>query len=142
MYYKGRKYIGSLILTGCLCFFSPFAAAQEKPANLKNQSIEQKLNDAQTALASADLASAEKLVREALAVSPRSVTARTLAGIIADRKNDLTTAEKHFALAARLAPLAPETRNNYGAILVRLNRRAEAAREFTASLAANPNQPS
>ncbi|HEX8733922.1 MAG TPA: tetratricopeptide repeat protein [Pyrinomonadaceae bacterium] len=143
MYYKGRKYIGSLILTGCLCFFSPFATpAQGKPANLKNQSIEQKLNDAQTALAAGDPAAAEKLVGEVLAVSPRSVAARTLAGIIADRKNDLAAAEKHFALAARLAPNAPETRNNYGAILVRLNRRTEAAREFTASLAANPNQPS
>jgi Tfp pilus assembly protein PilF len=143
MRYQGRKYIGSLILTGCLwCFCPPFAPAQTKPANLKNQSIEQKLSDAGSALAANDLALAEKLLREVLAISPRSVEAHTLAGIVADRKNDLRAAEKHFALAARLAPKAPETRNNYGAILVRLNRRAEAAREFTASLAANPNQPS
>ncbi|HEY0049945.1 MAG TPA: tetratricopeptide repeat protein [Pyrinomonadaceae bacterium] len=143
MHYKGRKYIGSLILTGCLCCFCPFfVSAQPKTVSLKNQSIEQKLSDARSALAAADLTLAEKLLREALALSPRSVTAHSLAGIVADRKNDLTTAEKHFALAARLAPKAPETRNNYGAILLRLNRRTEAAREFTASLTANPNQPS
>ncbi|HEX8246714.1 MAG TPA: tetratricopeptide repeat protein [Pyrinomonadaceae bacterium] len=143
MLYKGRKYIGSLILTGCVwCFCPPLVVAQPKPANLKNQSIEQKLSAAQSALAAADITRAETLLREVLAVSPRNVTAHTLAGIVADRKNDLTTAEKHFALAAGLAPQAPETRNNYGAILVRLNRRTEAAREFTASLAANPNQPS
>ena len=148
MRYQGRKYIGSLILTGCLwCFCPPLpASAQVKPkpspANLKNQSIEQKLADAQNALAAQDLTLAEKLLREVLTISPRDVTAHTLAGIVADRKNDLRAAEKHFALAARLAPRAPETRNNYGAILVRLNRRAEAAGEFSASLAANPNQPS
>ncbi|MDQ3801398.1 MAG: tetratricopeptide repeat protein [Acidobacteriota bacterium] len=145
MLYKARKYIGSFLLTGCVwCFYTPSASTAQptKPANLKNQSIEQKLSEAGDALASSDLARAEKLVREVLAVAPRNVTAHSLAGIIADRKNDLAAAEKHFALAARLAPQAPETRNNYGAILVRLNRRAEAAREFTASLAANPNQPS
>jgi len=143
MRYQGRKYIGSLILTGCLwCFCPPFAAAQGKPANLKNQSTEQKLSAAGSALAAGDLVRAAKLLREVLAVSPRSVPAHTLAGIVADRQNDLTTAEKHFATAARLAPQSPETRNNYGAILVRLNRRTEAAREFAASLAANPNQPS
>ncbi|HEX8367983.1 MAG TPA: tetratricopeptide repeat protein [Pyrinomonadaceae bacterium] len=143
MRYKGRKYIGSLILTGCLwCFCPPFTSAQPKTANLKNQSIQQKLTDAGSALAAADFARAEGLLREVLAVAPRNIAAHSLAGIVADRKNDLTTAEKHFALAARLAPQAPETRNNYGAILLRLNRRTEAAREFTASLAANPNQPS
>jgi type IV pilus assembly protein PilF len=146
MLYRARKYIGSLLLTGCVwCFYPPSASMAQptKPAaNLKNQSIEQKLSEAGDALASGDLARVEKLVREVLAIAPRSVAAHTLAGIVADRKNDLAAAEKHFALAARLAPQAPETRNNYGAILVRLNRRAEAAREFTASLAANPNQPS
>jgi Tfp pilus assembly protein PilF len=143
MRYKWRKYIGSLVLTGCLwCFCPHVAAAQPKPANLKNQATEQKLNEAREALAAQDLARAEKLLREVLAVSPRSVTAHSLAGIVADRKNDLTAAEKHFATAARLAPTSPETRNNYGAILVRLNRRTEAAGEFAASLKANPNQPS
>ncbi|HEX9960495.1 MAG TPA: tetratricopeptide repeat protein [Pyrinomonadaceae bacterium] len=143
MRYKGRKYIGSLILTGCLwCFCPPLISAQPKPANLRNQTTEQKLSAAREAAAAQDLARAEKLLREVLAVSPRNVTAHSLAGIVADRKNDLTTAEKHFATAARLAPQSPETRNNYGAILVRLNRRTEAAREFTASLKANPNQPS
>ena len=143
MHNQGRKYIGSLILTGCFwCFYPHFATAQLKPAILKKQSIEQKLDDVGKALASEDLARAEMLLREILSVSPRNVTAQSLAGIVADRKNDLVAAEKHFALAAKLAPKSPETRNNYGAILLRLSRKSEAAREFTASLAANPNQPS
>jgi protein O-GlcNAc transferase len=143
MRFKGRKFIGGLFLTGCLCsFYPPFAAAQAKPVNSKNQSTEQKLKDAADAVTGNDLDRAEKLVREVLAIAPRNATAHTLAGIVADRRNDLTAAEKHFATAARLAPNLPETRNNYGAILLRLNRQTEAAREFTASLSANPSQPS
>ncbi len=89
-----------------------------------------------------DLADAKKILQPIVARQPRSVIAHTLAGIIADKENDLPNAQKHFAAAARLAPQAPETRNNYGAILVRLNRKTEAAKEFSASLAANPNQAS
>lgn len=143
MRFKGRKFIGGLFLTGCLCsFYPPFAPAQTKPVNSKNQSTEQKLKEAGDALIAGNLALAEKLLREVLAIAPRNQAAHTLAGIAADRRNDLIAAEKHFATAARLAPNLPETRNNYGAILLRLNRQTEAAREFTASLAANPSQPS
>lgn len=85
---------------------------------------------------------AAEALKRVLAAEPKNITAHTLAGIVANRQNDLKTAEKHFAIAARLQPNAPETRNNYGAILFRLNRLGEAAKEFEASLKANPNQPS
>jgi Tfp pilus assembly protein PilF len=137
MYLKLRKYTGWLVLIG-LSFCLPAEAA----AQAKNQAVEQKLTQAAAALSAGDLSGSEKILLEVLQSAPRNSTAQTLAGIIADRKNELPKAEKHFAAAARLAPNSPEARNNYGAILLRLSRRAEAAREFTASLAINPQQAS
>ena len=71
-----------------------------------------------------------------------SVDAHTNRGMIAANANDLKEAERHFAAAASLAPSDPSTRNNYGAILMRLGRTAEAQTEFEASLKLNPNQVS
>ena len=62
--------------------------------------------------------------------------------MIAAEANDLKEAEQHFAAAASLAPSDPSTRNNYGAILMRLGRTAQARTEFEASLKLNPDQPS
>ena len=69
-----------------------------------------------------------------------NVDAHTNQGIIAAEANDLKKAERHFAAAASLAPSDPSTRNNYGAILMRLGRTAEARVQFEASLKLNPNQ--
>jgi Flp pilus assembly protein TadD len=71
-----------------------------------------------------------------------SVDAHTNLGMIAAEANNLKEAEKHFAAAASLAPSDPSTRNNYGAILMRLGRTAQALTEFETSLKLNPNQPS
>ena len=71
-----------------------------------------------------------------------SVDAHTNRGMIAANANDLKEAERHFAAAASLAPSDPSTRNNYGAILMRLGRTAEAQTEFEASLKLNPDQTS
>lgn len=71
-----------------------------------------------------------------------SVDAHTHQGMIAAEANDLKEAERHFAAAASLAPSDPSTRNNYGAILMRLGRTAEARTQFEASLKLNPDQPS
>ena len=70
-----------------------------------------------------------------------SVDAHTHQGMIAAETNDLKGAERHFAAAASLAPSDPSTRNNYGAILMRLGRTAEARTQFEASLKLNPDQP-
>ena len=71
-----------------------------------------------------------------------NVNEQTHLGVVAAQANDLKQAERHFAAAASLAPSDPATRNNYGAILMRLGRTDEARSEFEASLKLNPDQPS
>lgn len=71
-----------------------------------------------------------------------TVDTHTHLGVRAAEANDLKEAERHFAAAASLAPSNPSTRNNYGAILMRLGRTSEARTEFEASLKLNPDQPS
>ena len=68
--------------------------------------------------------------------------AHTHLGMKAAEANNLKEAERHFAAAASLAPTEPSTRNNYGAILMRLGRTAEARTQFEASLKLNPDQVS
>lgn len=92
------------------------------------------------ALERGDSITAKKLLRSALAIDPTNFTARTYLGIIADRAGQLGEAEHQFAAAATAAPSSPETRNNHGAILLKLGRKREAAAEFEASLRLNPNQ--
>ena len=71
-----------------------------------------------------------------------NVDTQTHLGMLAAEANELKEAERHFAAAASLAPFDPSTRNNYGAILMRLGRTAEARTQFEASLKLNPDQPS
>lgn len=82
--------------------------------------------------------SASALVQQ----TSKGVDEQTHLGMIAAQANNLKEAERHFAAAASLAPTDPATRNNYGAILMRLGRTAEARSEFEASLKLNPDQPS
>lgn len=123
-----------------LCFCCAGSSAQKKTAPADNQKIEKLLAETTAALQTGDFARAKLMLRQVLSITPRDSAANTLAGIVADKENDLQSAEKHFALAAKVAPESPETRNNYGAILLRLGRKKEAAAEFTASLSMNPNQ--
>ncbi|MCA1573415.1 MAG: tetratricopeptide repeat protein [Acidobacteria bacterium] len=67
--------------------------------------------------------------------------AATLA-VIADRANDLTEAERHFAAAAKSAPSSSAALNNYGAVLMRMGQFEKASAQFQASLKINKNQPS
>ena len=143
MRYKRGKFTESFIaVIAFLCLFSVFGTAQTKSSQSKNQTIEEQIAKASGAVEAGNFAAAKLVLQKLLISAPREAVVHTLAGIVADRENDLAAAEKHFALAARLAPNAPETRNNYGAILVRLNRKTAAAAEFAASLKANPKQSS
>lgn len=72
----------------------------------------------------------------------QNVDTHTHLGMKAAEANNLKEAERHFAAAASLAPSEPSTRNNYGAILMRLGRTAEARTQFEASLKLNPDQVS
>ncbi len=118
-------------------FFVVRGQSPKKPQN----STAQKTASASELVGKGEFAAAEVLLRKIIAAEPNNVTARTLAGIAADRRNDLQSAEKHFAIAAKLKPDSPEARNNYGAILFKLKKPEVAAREFSASLLINPNQP-
>lgn len=89
-----------------------------------------------------DFKAASNLLQQALNNNNKSVKIQTLAGIVAEKRNKLVEAEKHFAAAAKLDSNAAAARNNYGAILFRAGKKAAAAREFAASLKINPNQPS
>jgi len=141
MHYSREKNTGILITAIIfVCFFCNSSSAQAKSSSGSNQKIEELIAESTNALQTGDFIRAKTTLQKVLSMAPRNVTANTLAGIVADKENDLPKAEKHFALAAKLAPEAPETRNNYGSILLRLNRKIDAAREFAASLKANPQQ--
>jgi Tfp pilus assembly protein PilF len=100
------------------------------------------VNDGVVALERGDKARAKVIFEQTLKSDPRNVDAHTYLGMIAAETNELNEAERHFAAAASLAPTEPSTRNNYGAILMRLGRTAQAQTEFEASLKLNANQPS
>lgn len=127
----------AIALTAVFCSHS----WAQKPRTAK-ESHEKLLEQAVEAVRGENFPEAAAVLKRLLEADPKNAAAHTLSGIVADRQNDLKTAERHFAIAARLQPEAPETRNNYGAILLRLKRTGEAAKQFAASLRANPNQPS
>jgi len=135
---KNTKNLIAAIVFLCFCF--NISLAQTKSSAVNTQKIEKLLAESVAAFQTGDFIRTKAILREVLRVAPRNQAANTLAGIVADKENDLAKAEKYFALAAKIAPNAPETRNNYGAILLRLGRKKEAAKEFTASLAASPKQ--
>lgn len=147
MFFRRQNLIGTRILTNfcfaaciLLCVFAIEAQTKHTPA--QNESNNKLLAEAASALDAEDLSRAAAVLQKVLLSEPRNSAAHTLAGITADRQNNLEAAEKHFATAAKLSPDAPEARNNYGAILLRLKKKPEAAKEFAASLRANPNQRS
>jgi Tfp pilus assembly protein PilF len=94
------------------------------------------------ALARGDEGAARDSFTKALQADPDNVDAHTYLGVLADRAGDLKDAERHFAAAATFAPFSAATRNNYGAVLVRLGRTQLAAAQFEASLKLDPAQPS
>ncbi len=71
---------------------------------------------------------------------PKSVTAHTYLGIIADTRGDLVGAANEFGAALKESPHSASARNNYGVVLMRQGKEAEAARQFEASLQLNPSQ--
>jgi len=100
------------------------------------------VNDGVAAFERGDKSRAKLIFEQTLKNDPRNVDAHTYLGMIAAESNEFNEAERHFAAAASLAPSEPSTRNNYGAILMRLGRTAQAQTEFEASLSFNSNQPS
>lgn len=100
------------------------------------------LEAAVTAIEGIDLTTAKTILNQVVKSLPNNDVAQTLLGVVAEKENKLAKAVVHFAQAVKFALKFAETYNNYGAILLKLNRRKEAAREFAISLAINPNQSS
>ncbi len=139
---KNTKILLTAIVFLFLCCNGSSIRAQKKTSPANTRKIENQLTETTAALQAGDFVRAKTILQKVLLIAPRNAAANTLAGIVADKENNLAKAEKHFALAAKTAPDAPDARNNYGAILVKLGRKKEAAAEFAASLAVNPNQVS
>ena len=121
---------GSKIILSLLCLF------------VATNTVAQSVADGISAFEHGDKRTAKLVLEQTLKTDPRNVAAHTYLGMIAADANELQEAERHFAAAAAVAPSEPSTRNNYGAILMRLGRSAQARAEFEASLKLNPNQPS
>jgi len=121
------------------------AAAQASPTLQRpaaKAQAEKLAEEGAAALGRDDRTAARQLFRRALEADAANVKAHTYLGVMADQEGDLATAEKHFAAAAVEAPLLPSARNNYGAILLRLGRTREAAKQFEVSLKLDANQAS
>lgn len=141
MFRRTEKQFQRLMAITVFLFAGFLFVEAQTPKKAANQSAK-KIASVSELISRGEFTTAENLLKQMVAAEPKNVAAHTLAGIVADRRNDLKSAERHFAVAAALQPNLPETRNNYGAILFRLGRTREAAKEFESSLKANPNQPS
>jgi tetratricopeptide (TPR) repeat protein len=87
-----------------------------------------------------ETAEARKFFEAALKTAAGDWEAHNYLGILDDQSGDLTSSVGHFARAARLNPRSAALRNNYGAILLKLNRVKEAAAEFEAALRLDPQR--
>ncbi len=120
--------------------------AQEARAARQNSTRSERtaalIRDGAAALDKGDLDTARILFKRALTISPQSVEAHTYLGVLADRADDVATAQRHFAAAAIAAPASAAVLNNYGAVLMRLGQFEKASMQFQASLRLNENQPS
>lgn len=115
---------------------------QSQPSAQRRQEAERLVAEGVAALDRGERDAARESFRRALDSDPSNVTAHTYLGVIADQSGDLASAERHFAAAAIAAPLLPSARNNHGAVLLRLGRTNEAAKQFEVSLRLARNQPS
>ncbi|HEX8722826.1 MAG TPA: tetratricopeptide repeat protein [Pyrinomonadaceae bacterium] len=149
----GLKLLGRLAWASCALLWGapspaarPAAAAAAPPAPRQQPAAKERAEklteEGAAALGGGDRARARELFRRALESDASNVAAHTYLGVMADQEGDLAAAEKHFATAAAEAPLLPSARNNHGAILLRLGRVREAARQFEVSLKLDRNQPS
>jgi Tfp pilus assembly protein PilF len=98
------------------------------------------VDEAVTVLEKGDERGAKNLFERASEIDPNNELAHTYLGVLADRAGDLTEAERQFAAAAIAAPTSPAARNNHGAILLRLGRAEQAAKQFELSLKLDPKQ--
>jgi Tfp pilus assembly protein PilF len=117
-------------------------AASALPAQQSNsQKASALVDQAISTLEKGDEAGARGLFQQALKIDPNNELAHTYLGVMADHAGDLAEAEQQFAAAAIAAPTSPAARNNHGAILLKLGKTEQAAKQFEVSLKLDPKQP-
>jgi tetratricopeptide (TPR) repeat protein len=130
-----------VVFCGAILQAQPKNAKSVKPGSERTQTNQNNLiTEGIKAFDRGEQTEARKLFEQALKANPREAEAHKYLGILDDAAGDLKNAEIHFATAARLDPKSPSARNNYGAILLKLNRLNEAAREFEVSLQLDAKQ--
>jgi Tfp pilus assembly protein PilF len=126
------------------CAFSDYASGvSASPFAQEKGSLEQAAalaDEGVATLEKGDETAAANLFQRAIKIDPNNELAHTYLGILADRAGRLAEAERHFAAAAIGAPTSPAARNNHGAILLRLGRAEQAAKQFEISLKLDPMQ--
>ena len=139
-----RNLLRALAVCVWLLGHAPGASAAPLPAQAAAQveQVAQLIAEAVAAFERNDKATARNLFRRAVQLDKRNVTAHTYLGALADQAGALAEAERHFAAAAAAAPSSPAARNNYGAVLLRMGLKAQAAAQFEASLKLDGNQAS
>src|SRR4051812_43061655 len=123
---------------GLICQAHTLSLGQGKENQKRAEGL---ITEGVAALERRDIDAAKNLFQRALEDDPNNELAHTYLGIIADHAGDLAEAERQFAAAAISAPTSPAARNNHGAILLRLGRDAQAAKQFEVSLRLDPKQP-
>ncbi|HEX8772675.1 MAG TPA: tetratricopeptide repeat protein [Pyrinomonadaceae bacterium] len=139
----------SIILTAFVILYGPASGGHASRASAAASSFQQKgsvedaaalVTEGVSALEKGDETAAALLFQRAIKIDPGNEMAHTYLGIIADRAGNPAEAERHFAAAAIGAPTSPAARNNHGAILLRLGRTEQAAKQFEISLKLDPMQ--
>ncbi len=92
----------------------PDYAVKDSPEVKRRQAVQTVLARALQRLQAGELEAAGKDARSALKLSPESVDALTLLGIIEDRQGHHDKARESYRRAAELAPDVGATQNNYG----------------------------
>ena len=90
-----KCFITSLLLFGI--FLNAGFAQINRPNAPKNENTEQLTAQVVNAISENNLNEATTILQKLLISQPRNVAVQTLAGITADRQNDLIAAEKYFA---------------------------------------------
>jgi tetratricopeptide (TPR) repeat protein len=100
------------------------------------------LGEASKAIASGDLASAERLVRQGVSADPQDPSARLLLGFILARSRRLSESVEHFEAVLAIDPNCGEAAGWLGDTLRKLGRPEEALEYAVRAGKLNPSDPS
>jgi Flp pilus assembly protein TadD len=133
---SSQKKINYVFLVLCAVFFT---FAQVVTAQPSNQKTKLALAEAKQFLQNNRLDEAENLIRKVLTVSSKDIEAKTLLGVILDRKGNFAAAEKEYKAVLQLNPKVVPALANLGVLLLKTNRTEEAVKTLEKVLLLQPN---